>query len=152
MAKTQKQLLDLLKKPYAFLEAYGTERAEQLIIERAEDNAEDNITAGGLIVCDYGNIIEFVEEECLNKPFEGITLTEVYSVGGGEGGGDSVVRVWAVTVDGEVKAHIRATGFYESYSGTEYNDEAELVEAHEVIETKYFTAAERKAAKTTKFV
>lgn len=152
MAKTQKQLLALLKKPYAFLEAYGGERAELIVVEH---NAEtgDNIAGGDLIAGDYGNIVEFVEEECMNKPFEGIVLNEVFSVGGGEGGGESVIRVWSVKVDGETKAHIRVTGYYQSYNGTEYNEEADLVEAHDVIETKFFTAAERKkATKTTRFV
>lgn len=153
MAKTQKQLLALLKKPNAFLRAYANERAELIAAVHNSENG-DTITGGDLIESDYVTIINFIEEECLNAPFEGITLAEVYSVGGGEGSGESVIRVWSVSLDGDALAHIRVTGYYESYNGTEYNDdEADLVEPHNVVETRYFTKAERKrAAKTTRFV
>lgn len=152
--KTQKQFLALLKTPYAFLEAYATARAEASAVEWNAENPEDTpITGAQVIEDDYGNdVVAFVDEECMNKPIEGIVLNDVYSVGGGEGGGESVIRVWSVKVDGEIKAHIRVTGFYQSYNGTDYNEDAELVEAHEVIETKYFTPQERKRDKTSRFI
>lgn len=53
----------------------------------------------------------------------GITLTVVHSIGGGEGGGETVVRVFAVNADGKVVAYLKRRGFYSSYEGTEWNAE-----------------------------
>lgn len=138
---TQTQLLALLKtQPYAFLQAYGTDIANANAEDWNAENPEDTpITGEQIIDRDYGNVVGFVDEECMGKPIDDIVMATVYHVGGGEGGGENVVRVWSVTVAGEIKAYIRVTGYYASYRGTEYNESAELVEARDVLVTQYFS-------------
>jgi hypothetical protein len=62
----------------------------------------------------------------------------VYANGGGEGGGDHVERVLSI-IDEKDEAiyHLRITGFYSSYNGTDWDDEWEEVEPYEVTVTKY---------------
>lgn len=68
----------------------------------------------------------------------GISLTEVDSEGGYEGGGSHVESVQALKVDGTVLLHFRITGFYESYNGTEWEDGFQIVYPRQVTVTQYF--------------
>jgi hypothetical protein len=73
----------------------------------------------------------------------GIYLELVDSEGGGEGEGEYVHRIWAVRADGhETISYLRVTGYYQSYAGTEYNDDWTIVEPREVVVTQYFAAGE----------
>lgn len=67
----------------------------------------------------------------------GIHLKCVESFGGGEGDGEEVRRVWSVNCDGEVLSYIRVTGYYQSYCGTEYNDDWEFVRPKEVTVVQF---------------
>lgn len=83
-------------------------------------------------------------------PFHGLKLTEVYSIGGGEGEGENVEVVFAVvpegakvtrypegaTVEGAV-AYIRMSGYYYSDEGTTWDDEHQLVQPHEVTVIRF---------------
>jgi hypothetical protein len=60
-----------------------------------------------------------------------------HSEGGGEGQGEHVERVIGVKV-GSDEVFLRTTGFYESYSGTDWSGDWELVEPREVMVVKYF--------------
>lgn len=164
---TQAELLALLKKnPTSFVhvivEQLARDEAQRLITEGADENTdwEDVYDDMG------GDDLAVINEAAGTLQYEDISFREVYSKGGGEGGGETVVRVWEVVVgakrkkptadekkwkaqaaldkSGEVVALIRGGGYYSSYEGTEWNDDVELVEAHQVITTKYFTAEERK--------
>ena len=70
----------------------------------------------------------------------GIQLSEVYSDGGGEGGGENVERVYSLTdVDtGRVLNYVQLTGFYTSGYGTEWDDSISIVCPREVVEIRYF--------------
>ena len=71
---------------------------------------------------------------------EGFHLELVNSKGGSEGGGEYVERVMAVFKKGCKKpvAYLRVTGYYESYSGTESNNDWCFVYPREVKVIQYF--------------
>lgn len=163
------KLETLLKKDaWGFLNELVAQAAEVDAALLKEKNPEDNATAED-IIDDLGGTIGFIEESINSIQADGYSLREVYSKGGGEGGGESVIRIWAVIQgatrkkrtkddiewgipaslnnDGEVVAHIRVRGFYESYNGTEWDDGAEFVFPQEVTVTKYFNKAELKKVK-----
>lgn len=60
----------------------------------------------------------------------------VESIGGSEGQGESVLRVYAVSLEGVI-TYIKFTGWYNSYSGIEWNDDCTLVKPVEVTVVKY---------------
>jgi hypothetical protein len=70
---------------------------------------------------------------------ESLDIEVVYEIGGREGGGESVVRVYKVTnhIDNEVH-YFQLTGCYESYNGTEWDDELVEVFPHQVMVTQYY--------------
>lgn len=94
------------------------------------------------------SITDVYEIECLKyvvdvvDVVDGINLELVDSEGGGEGEGSHVHRVFAINEHGNVISYIRVTGYYESYCGTEYNDDWTFVEPREVKVTQYFAAGE----------
>ena len=62
-----------------------------------------------------------------------VQLKTVHSVGGNEGGGENVVRVFEHDNDGE-KIYFRLTGFYSSYHGTDWDEDfVRVVPAEKVI-------------------
>jgi len=68
----------------------------------------------------------------------GVTFEEVNREGTCEGGGEYSELVYALSRDGqEPFAHIRITGFYSSFNGTEWDDSVELVKPVEVMVTQY---------------
>lgn len=71
--------------------------------------------------------------------FNNLDIEIVKEVGGGEGGGSAVCRVYKVTnkVDDEVH-YFQLTGHYESYNGTEWDDGLAEVFPKQVIVTQYF--------------
>ena len=75
---------------------------------------------------------------------EGLHLELVDSEGGGEGDGSYVHRIMGVFKSGKKKplSYLRITGYYESYNGTEYNDDWEFVEPREVKVIQYFAVGE----------
>jgi hypothetical protein len=83
-------------------------------------------------------IEELDEEDVVEIDGHKVYLKLEYSEGGGEGDGSHVERVMTVNIDGKVEAYVRATGYYESYNGTEWNSGWELVEPREVVVTQYF--------------
>ena len=161
----------LQKDAYGFLTELVTQFSEIDAAFWNENNPTDEPLTGEGLLGDVGDsIIGYIEETGSTMQVDGYSLREVYSKGGGEGGGESVIRVWAVvkgatrkkpskhdreyktmpslnTDDGEVVAHIRARGFYESYNGTEWDDDAEFVFPQEITVTKYFNKAELKKVK-----
>lgn len=66
------------------------------------------------------------------------TLKLVNSVGGYEGEGEYVERVFSITHDGVVISYVRDIGSYDSYCGLEMNGEFNFVEPRQVMITKYF--------------
>lgn len=99
----------------------------------------------------HGNHVNYIENYLMNKQFMGLHLEQEHAVGGGEGGGEDVERVWSVRLDGKTQdrshcvsggnivANLRVTGFYQSYDGVHFNDFAEIVFPAEVMVTQYFT-------------
>jgi hypothetical protein len=79
-----------------------------------------------------------IEELNGDNVFDGIHIELVSSEGGHEGGGEYVERVFAINRGDETLSHMRVTGFYQSYNGTEYNDDWTLVAPREVVVTQYF--------------
>lgn len=71
----------------------------------------------------------------------GYVITEVDSTGGGEGEGeyaDVVFRV-ASSYEGATDAlHFRITGRYDSWNGTEWDGDFDIVEPREVLVTQWF--------------
>lgn len=96
----------------AFLEALGGEISSSDVYEIEELNRDDEA--------------------------EGIYLELVDSEGGYEGAGEYVHRVMAVKKGDTTLSHLRVTGYYQSYSGTEYNDDWTLVVPRDVVVTQYF--------------
>lgn len=90
---------------------------------------------GGEIDVTYVNEIEELNSD---NVFEGIHIEVVSSEGGNEGGGEHVERVFAINRGSETISHMRVTGYYQSYAGTEYNDDWILVQPREVVVTQYF--------------
>lgn len=91
-----------------------------------------------LSTSDVYEIEELDEDETIEIDGHQVFIKLVHSEGGGEGEGDYVERVMAVNIDGEVVSYVRVTGYYESYNGTEWNGDWELVEPREVTVTQYF--------------
>jgi hypothetical protein len=81
-----------------------------------------------------------IEELTDTDRADNIYIELVDSEGGSEGEGEYVHRVWAVKNGNETLSHIRVTGYYQSYNGTEYNDDWTLVVPREVLVTQYFAA------------
>lgn len=67
-----------------------------------------------------------------------VTWNIVHSEGGSEGEGEYVERVIHFCVGGEPEIFLRTTGFYESYNGTEWSGEWQVVYPREVLVTQYF--------------
>jgi len=65
--------------------------------------------------------VDAVGYEDYDEVESGLYLTTVHEVGGGEGGGDYVERVYEHDNDGE-PIFVRITGYYSSYNGTDWND------------------------------
>lgn len=73
---------------------------------------------------DNNNIVDFLEEYLLVHIFlqskkGSIQLKK--SIGGGEGGGDYVQRVFSITNDNDEKEYFAIEGYYSSWMGTDYD-------------------------------
>lgn len=79
-----------------------------------------------------------IEELNSGDTVDGIHIELVDEEGGHEGGGEHVERVFAIHKGAEILGYMRVTGFYQSYNGTDYNDDWTLVEPREVLVTHYF--------------
>ena len=89
----------------------------------------------GLDTSNVGDIEELTSSDSV----DGIHIECVHAEGGGEGEGEHVERVFAIYAPGnETLGYMRVTGFYQSYNGTDYNDDWTLVEPREVVVTQYF--------------
>lgn len=87
------------------------------------------------------------EERTVN----GFTLKSVYEEGGGEGGGESVERVYAIIETAAPKVHlkyIRLDGFYTSHHGTDWDEDPYEVFPHAVTRTEYYKAGESPTVET----
>lgn len=98
------------------------------------------------IFMDENGFDESNADEFDGSDFEGIKMIEVYSEGGHEGGGEHAELVFAVAPIGSVVkagrvegalAYIRATGYYASNEGTEWDDDYEIVEPRDVMVVQY---------------
>lgn len=100
---------------------------------------EDNLIDG----YDFpDDLLHMIMESDPNDPdswFNNLDIEIVEKVGGGEGGGSAASRVYKVTttVDDEVH-YFQLTGFYDSYNGTEWDNELVEVFPHQVVVTKYY--------------
>lgn len=80
----------------------------------------------------------YSEGERLGVPALSLYVQLVHSLGGGEGDGEYVERVFAIKDEkDEVLHYLRITGYYSSYSGTDWDDKWVEVEPYEVVVTKY---------------
>lgn len=88
-----------------------------------------------------------------NASVHGIALKTVESEGGGEGGGDSVTRVYEVLKNvtpgkkrgfegGETICFLRSCGYYSSEEGTEWDNDFDRVYPRQVVVTQYFDSPE----------
>jgi hypothetical protein len=70
---------------------------------------------------------------------DGFHLTLVDSEGGGEGEGEYVERTWKFTHPDEpdFEMYVELQGRYDSYEGTEWDDEIYMVKPVEVLVTQY---------------
>jgi len=164
MTKT-KNIRELLTKPAQFLHEFADRAAQQAADEYNKKNSRP-ITAEEIQEDYYSGKVGYLDSECAsNVMIDGLILREVEGHGGGEGGGDSVLRVWAVIEGAELKkskygphyvggteiAHIRATGYYSSYNGTEWDESSpELVFPQVVSITKYYNKTELKKLEKAK--
>lgn len=108
-----------------------SERAKDAVSELADCRCEEETACG---INDPDTYRYFTNED----KYLGIHIEEYDSEGGGEGEGDHAEIVFAVLKDEEVITYFRITGFYSSYSGTEWNEEVEEVAPREVLVTKWF--------------
>lgn len=127
MADTSGLSLELLAVTDArgFLDAF----LEALALAREDGDA-------AITTSDVYEVEELDEDDVV----DGIYIKIVDSEGGGEGEGDYVHRIWGVFKGGNTLSHIRVTGYYQSYNGTEYNDDWTLVVPRDVLVTQYFAA------------
>lgn len=79
-----------------------------------------------------------IEELDETNKADGVFIKVVYAEGGGEGGGEHVERVFSVNGTEGPVSYLRVTGYYQSYNGTDWNDDWELVEPRKVVVTQYF--------------
>lgn len=78
-----------------------------------------------------------IEVKCKDFEADGIALTLVDSVGGYEGQGEYVRRVFEVTKHGTNISFVAITGFYSSYSGIDWDADWTIVYPKQVLQTVY---------------
>lgn len=83
---------------------------------------------------DICNIAEYKDYGKLNLPFN---IKLVNKEGGYEGEGEYVERVFEILYKLDSLGFVKLTGFYNSYDGTEYDDEIIQVYPKQVIVTQY---------------
>ncbi len=74
---------------------------------------------------------------------DGFCIELVYSVGGNEGGGEQVCRVFAIKQNEEALCFFEISGSYFSEEGIEFDEGFTRVYPHRVIETKYTRVQKR---------
>lgn len=98
------------------------------------------LTGDDLYVDEFPEVASKLEEQSdftVTLPNNQICSVKcVESIGGSEGQGESVRRVYAVSLE-DVTTYVRFTGWYNSYSGTEWDDGCTLVKPIEVTTVKY---------------
>ena len=72
------------------------------------------------------------------KPFNGYIIQEVEHFGG-EGQGDEMWKVFSIANEAGDITHFRVSGYYDSWNGTEWDYEINLVESYEVTITRWKT-------------
>lgn len=150
-----------LKNATKFLQDFALALAAVEAADRMKQYPEDGTITAEDVVDDNNGAFEYIESDGVGVLVDGVVLKQVEAVGGGEGGGETVLRVWAVIEgaipakptrkngytsysDGVVVAHIRLGGYYTSYEGIEFDDKAEFVFPQQVTVTQYFNAKELK--------
>jgi hypothetical protein len=68
---------------------------------------------------------------------DGFDFEEVYSEGGGEGGGEYVERVWEIKYGGTHIAFVRTIGSYYSHDGIYWSGDFWFCEPKEVVVVEY---------------
>lgn len=83
-------------------------------------------------------------DELNNEVIGDVRVSVVDEVGGGEGEGEYVHRVYSFSsFDNTVLTYVKITGFYESYNGTSWDDaDPTFVFPKEVMHIEYFSAVE----------
>lgn len=98
------------------------------------------LTGDDLYVDEFPEVASKLEEQSdftVTLPNNQICSVKcVESIGGSEGQGEKVLRVYAVSLEGNV-TYIKFTGLYNSYSGIEWDDDCNFVKPIEVTVTKY---------------
>lgn len=87
---------------------------------------------------DISDVDEWREYGTYEKTVLGLYIEEIEQVGGEHDGQDLEVVFAIMKDEDDVLAYFRASGCYCSYSGNEYNERVELVEARQVMVTKWF--------------
>ena len=87
-------------------------------------------------------VFQIIEDYADRKIYKNLDFSIVVCEGGGEGGGETVVRVMKVVdyVHNEI-IYLRRTGYYASYDGTTWDDDFEQVFPEEVKVIKFKNSA-----------
>ena len=134
-------------KANAFVQALmlawlDTQDMEELLTYADDYETEEEYREGFLEVgsyCDENYLERFTELDRIELKDGTFYLQTYESQGGGEGGGEDVIRVIGVSDDQHVEpfAYVRVTGTYYSYDGTTYSENQYFVFPHEVVVTKF---------------
>jgi hypothetical protein len=117
---------------------------DELIQLRSEDPrafVEAFLESIGTAPWAVGDHYENASYRRLELDADGFSLALVHSVGGDEGEGERVVRVFLISDHHGPTADVyfRVTGHYTSYDGTEWDRTFDIVVPRQVMVTQYFT-------------
>lgn len=122
------KILEAISKTDADAKAFINEFAQ--IVDPENDETE---------IDDAGDLQEFTDAVFQDEDGNSWSCELVDSEGGHEGGGDYAERVFAFKCNENVVAHVRGTGFYSSYEGTEWDsNDLTFVNPREVMVIRYF--------------
>lgn len=122
------KILEAISKTDADAKAFINEFAQ--IVDPENDETE---------IDHVGVLEEFTDAVFYDEDGNSWSCELVDSEGGYEGGGDYVERVFAFKCNENVVAHVRGTGFYSSYEGTEWDsNDLTFVNPREVMVIHYF--------------
>lgn len=93
---------------------------------------------GSSIGGDYEIAVECIEDFNERQTVDGIHIKLIDSEGGIEGGGEYAHRIWTVNEGSKILSHIRVTGYYSSWEGTDWSGDWTFVYPRETIVIKYF--------------
>ncbi len=114
------------------------ERANQLFLQKDANTFMTELFSAATEGAEGSELARCINDDDYDEDLipAGFEVGEAYSKGGGEGGGETVIRVYEIKYEGGV-VYVRATGSYYSHDGTYWNDDFTFVRPKEVTVIKY---------------